>query len=664
MTDIARIASALGLSLALTTALPARAATDPIDLGLERLLQATVTSASKYEQKQSEVAAAVSVITRDEIKAFGWRTLSEALASLPGIHATYDRQYGYLGMRGFGLPGDYNARVLFAINGNRINDTLYDSGMIERGFPLDMDLVERIEFIAGPGGAMYGQNAMFGVVNVITRSGATVDGGELAVAGQSPQSLREGRVTWGKVLDNGVDVLLSAAGMRARGEDLFMNYPGAGPGGGDVSGRATGQDGERDKEFFARLGRGPWALDFIYGNRRKDDPTAGFFSDALASGQYQRDEFLLTQLQYQDSFAGDTLNVLGRLFLGQYRWSGLYNYSGAPNYGTGAGDWRGAELRLLYTGIRHHKFVLGLELQDNARIDQTNDDRTTPGVDMRILRAGWRAGIYFQDEWRLADAWSATLGLRVDRNDIAGTQLSPRAGLIWQAAPATTLKALYGRAHRTPNSYERNYDDGVSQVANPALTGETADTRELVVDHRLARDFSVRGSIYQWSMRNIVILGVDPLSGLAQYQSGGKVEASGLELAAAKTWDSGGRLRGSLAYQDVAYANGDELLNSPHWLGKLNYSRPLSWAALPGLRMGLELQYDAKRLTKDGTYLDGNWLAHLNLYTDKLARGLEASLGIRNLFDKHYRHPGADSNWQNALDQDGRNVRLKLDYRF
>ena len=178
MAIIFNIPLILGLMLAL--ALPAQAETELTGLNLEQLLETTVTSASKYEQKQSEVAASVSIITRDEIKAFGWRTLDQALASLPGIHTTYDRQYSYLGTRGFGLPGDFNTRVLLAINGNRVNDLVYDSAAFGRDFPLDLDLIERIEFVAGPGGAVYGQNAMFGVVNVITRTGAQVDGGELS----------------------------------------------------------------------------------------------------------------------------------------------------------------------------------------------------------------------------------------------------------------------------------------------------------------------------------------------------------------------------------------------------------------------------------------------------------------------------------------------------
>ncbi|HAY10639.1 MAG TPA: TonB-dependent receptor, partial [Thauera sp.] len=119
-----------------------------------------VVGAAKYEQRQSEVAAAATVISREEIRSFGWRTLDEALATLPGVFKTYDRQYSYLGVRGFGLPGDYMTRVLLTIDGVRANEPLYDSAPLGRTFPLDLDLVERIEFIPGPGGALYGQNAM------------------------------------------------------------------------------------------------------------------------------------------------------------------------------------------------------------------------------------------------------------------------------------------------------------------------------------------------------------------------------------------------------------------------------------------------------------------------------------------------------------------------
>lgn len=657
MTIIYKIPLVLGLILALS--MPAQADIDLTELSLEDLRQVKVTSASKYEQKQTEVAAAVSVITRDEIKAFGWRTLDQAMASLPGIYTTYDRQYTYLGTRGFGLPGDLNTRVLLAIDGNRVNDVVFDFAKFGIGFPLDMDLVERIEFIAGPGGAIYGQNAMFGVINVITRNGAQVNGGELTASWKSPQTMGEGRISGGMVLSNGVDVLLSASGMHARGEDLFIDFPGAGPLGSDISGVADGQDGARDKEFFARVGRGPWSIDFIYGKMRKDDPTASYASDALSDGQYEGDAYTLTQLHYQDNL-GDKLNVLGRLFLGLERYAALYNYSGAPTYFTGSSDWLGAELRLLYTGLADHNLLLGLENQNNTRVDQTTDDLTTPYVDTEILLSGHRTGIYIQDEWRFIDNWSATLGLRVDDNKITGTQLSPRVGLIWQTSPKTTIKTLYGRAHRAPNAFERDNADGLTQIANPDLKGETIDTLELTMDYQLARDFNMRGSIYHWNMLDIVTQ-VEISPGLNQYQSGDKVKANGLELSADKTWVSHSRLRCSLAYQEANFVNGGELLNSPHWLGKLNYSRPLPWA---GLLMGFELQYNAKRLTKDGSYLDDYWLSNLNLIAGQWVKGMEMSLGVLNLFDQHYQHPGSKINYQNALEQDGRSIWARLDYHF
>lgn len=102
-----------------------QAATNLEQLSLEELMDIRVVGASKYAQKQQQVAAAVSIITRKDIRTYGWRTLNEALA-MPGIHPTYDHQYDYLGTRGFALPGDFNTRVLITINGNRINDATYD----------------------------------------------------------------------------------------------------------------------------------------------------------------------------------------------------------------------------------------------------------------------------------------------------------------------------------------------------------------------------------------------------------------------------------------------------------------------------------------------------------------------------------------------------------
>mgnify|MGYP003386044854 CR=1 FL=1 len=621
----------------------------------------SIVGASKYEQKQQQVAAAVSVITRADIRTYGWRTLNQALASLPGIHTTYDYQYESLGIRGFGLPGDFNSRVLITINGNRINDATYDQGPTGRDFPLDIDLIERIEYFPGPGSAVYGQNAMMGVVNIVTRNGASVSGAELSTSYQTAENMPQERATFGKKFSNGTDALLSFSGLQSRGTDRFFDYGDSG-----ISGVARRLDGENVKQLFAQATHGPLAFDFIYGDRRKDDPTGMFFSDPLVAGQFQRDRRLNTQIQYNDNFANDTLNVLGRLFLGQYRYDNPLIYAGEKTLSTGPSDWHGAELRLLSTALSNHKLMAGVEYQNNTSIKQSFQNFDHPEDNIAIKSSVVRVGVYAQDEWRITDTLSATVGLRYDYSawiGSLGNRLSPRGALIWQATPKTTFKALYGRAHRSPNAYERDYTDGISQVANPGLRSEMVDTAELVTDYLPLPNMNLRATVYAWDMHNVIALGIDPVSGLSQYQqTSQKVLARGAELSVDKTWDSGARLRSSFGIQN-AEQQGSHLPNSPYHLGKLNISIPIP--LITGLRAGYELQYYGKRKTLDGTHTDNYVLSNLNLVTNvPQIKGLEASLSFYNLFNEHYQHPAADTNWQNSLVQPGRTIRLRMDYRF
>jgi iron complex outermembrane receptor protein len=277
--------------------------------------------------------------------------------------------------------------------------------------------------------------------------------------------------------------------------------------------------------------------------------------------------------------------------------------------------------------------------------------------------------VYIQDEWRLARSLTATLGLREDYNNETAARTSPRAGLIWQATPVTTLKALYGTAYRPPNVYERDYGDGQTQSANLSLKGETIDTIELVADQRIGRDLTMRASVYQWTLKDIITLGIDPASGLSQYQTGPTARARGVELSADKTWDDGARLRGSFSLQRAAYVGGGELLNSPRRLGKIDLSAPLPGT---GISAAYEMRYDSARLTEDGNEaaaantvkLGGYALSDLTLSTEALVRGLKLSIGVYNLFDKRYAQPAAVTNWQNSFEQDGRSVQLKLSFRY
>jgi iron complex outermembrane receptor protein len=636
--------------LAGVVALHTAAAADVTDMSLEQLMQIGVVGASKYEQKQSQIGAAVSVITREEIKAFGWRTLDQALASLPGVYVTYDRQFTYLGVRGFGLPGDYNTRVLVTINGNRVNDPIFDSGPSGRELPIDMDLIERIEFIPGPGGAVYGQNAMFAVVNIVTRKGTEVNGAELAVGYQQPQSLVEGRASFGKRFDNGVDVLMSVSGMNAQGQNLFFDYGASGK-----SGVAWGLDGDRTKQFFGSIARGPWSFEVVYGFEHKDDPTALYLSDPLVPGQFQETGYTLTQLQYQNNFVSDTLHVSARLFTGDdisnehLSFGTMYAFPSTP-------DLAGFEARVVSTALAAHTLMLGLEAQDNYDVGQSQIVVANPALDVYVPGTSYRIGLYGQDEWRLSHALAATLGFRVDHNDTTGTNISPRVALIWQATPETTAKALYGVAHRAPNAFEdlAGFEPNAPSLG---LSGETIDTLEFDLDQRVGRDLALRASVYQWTLHNLILEN----DTTQVYQNEQPVDTRGIELSMDKTWDFGARLRDSVSIQDADYRSGSAVVNSPKVLGKLNFSSPLP---IRGVRAGYELRYDSSRLTVNGTTLGGYALSNLFVSTESLVKGLELSLGIGNLFNKHYAQPASANHWQDSLEQDGRSVRSDVHYAF
>lgn len=111
----------------------------------------TVVGASKHQQKTTEAPASVSIVTKEDIKELGYRTLADVLRGVRGFYLTFDRDYYFTGTRGVNRPGDYGGRILLNINGHRLNEPIYDSLLVGREFPLDVDLIERVEVIRGPG---------------------------------------------------------------------------------------------------------------------------------------------------------------------------------------------------------------------------------------------------------------------------------------------------------------------------------------------------------------------------------------------------------------------------------------------------------------------------------------------------------------------------------
>src|ERR1700737_269716 len=170
-----------------------------LDMSLEDLMSIEIDSvygASGFMQKVTEAPASVTIITSEEIQRYGYRTLADILRSVRGFYVSNDRNYSYLGVRGYGLPGDYNSRITLLIDGHRLNDNIFDGALIGTEFPIDVDLIDRVEVIRGPNSSLYVASAFLGVINVITKRGRDLQ--KISVAGQvASYGSSQGRVSYG-----------------------------------------------------------------------------------------------------------------------------------------------------------------------------------------------------------------------------------------------------------------------------------------------------------------------------------------------------------------------------------------------------------------------------------------------------------------------------------
>lgn len=392
------------------------AGTDVSDLTalpIEQLMQVqVVTGASKYAEAANEAPANVQVITADDIKTYGWRTLADILASLPGLYTNYDCSYASLGARGFLRPGDYDTRFLLLIDGYRTNDSVFDEAAVGTDAMLDVDLIERIEYVPGAGSAAYGSNALFGVINIITKRGRDIGGVQVSGATGSANA-REGRVTWGNRAENGAEWLLSASVSDAPGRDLYFpqfNRPGV------SDGIARGMDFDRSKRLFARGSFGEFGLTFGYADRTKGTPTAPydqFFND-------QRSRSIDTRQMLDGTWQhalDDTTDVSARLYWGRYVSQGHYIYDYPPvteNRDWYDSAWYGAELKLVTRRFDQHTLAIGTELQRDYRDAMRNFDVTPYFSYLDDHRNNTRVGVYVQDQFAINQNWVLDTGLRYD----------------------------------------------------------------------------------------------------------------------------------------------------------------------------------------------------------------------------------------------------------
>ncbi len=646
------------------TSTQTEASADLSSLSLDELMDIPVHAASGFEQKTADAPSSVTILTRKDLQAFGYRTLAEALSSVVGFYSTYDRTYNYLGVRGFNRPGDYNTRTLVMINGIPVNDPLFSTGRIGTDFPLDLDLVERIEIVRGPSSSLYGSSAFFAVINVITRNPQDVSPAEAAASGGSYDAFT-GRFSLAKVFGTQGSFLVSGSILNSQGDNLYFPAYDTPQ---NNHGVAVGLDGEQTESLFLQAKYEGWALQLVDMARTKDRPTAAFDTVFNAPNAWDRDRETLTDV----SWSGDLTqgwDLLARVGEQHYEYGAAWPYADANpgdplnliiDHDHASAETIDTEIRATTDLISGHKITLGTQITDSLKLDQKYIDDGTATLDSHETQ--WEYGLYAQDEIRLCTWARVNAGLRLDGIEPYGnTDLSPRTALILSPFSRSVFKFIYGEAFRAPNAYERFYNDGVTTKANPGLSPETIRTYEFVWEQRVCDVFQLNTSLYQNDINDLITQVLDPSDDLQQFQNVNTVKANGMDVEGRVMLKDGVEIRSGYSFCDAEEENTRERLsNSPINMAKINLLVPL----VDHLTAGIEVQYISRRLTLARTETGGYAVANATLLSRQLRENLELSLSVYNLLDHHYVEPVGDEIQTQVVAQDGRTLRLKAVYKF
>jgi outer membrane receptor for ferrienterochelin and colicins len=645
-----------------TTCAAAQTIKDLSEASLEELTNIQVYSASKHMQSASDAPASVTVVTADEIQKFGYRNLGDVLRSVSGFYVTYDRDYTFVGVRGFGRLGDWNSRILVLIDGHRINNNVLGQAMVGNEFLVDLDMVERVEIVRGPSSSLYGANAFFAVINVITRTAKELKDWELSYQTGS-FGTNEGRATYGHQFHD-LGVVLSGTFYNSQGQTLFFpqfNTPA------NNNGITSDTDYESYKHILATLTFHGFTLQGLFSTRDKGVPTAYFGAVFNDPADYNVDSHQFVNLGYQHSVGKWQLDA--HTGYDQARLQGPVPEAplmpGDPivlSTFSFRGNWWTGEVKASRDLFEGNRLTLGSEVRDNLRQDQ-GDLLDPPSAFTSEPNSSLITAFYAQDEFAVTHRVTVNAGVRYDRYSTFGGTTNPRAALIYRAADKTTLKLLYGKAFSAPDVYQTSPDFGAFYDDNFKLQPEHIQSLEARVEQGLGQHFQLSSGVYRNRISDLITLVQIPSNGDFQYQNAGSAQATGMDVGLTGRASNG--LQGKASF-DYVSAHDDEtghpaLDNSPGPMAKLNVIVPLvdQW-----LFAGVEGQFLGRRLTLLPGSVGSYQVFNLTLLGHTVGKHLDVAGSVFNVLDKKYFDPGRPEDPENAIQQDGRSLRIKITGRF
>jgi outer membrane receptor protein involved in Fe transport len=521
--------------------------------GLDELLgQAIVSTPSKDSETDTTAPATSSVITADDLKRFGIRSLDEALNYLSLGMATSSSQHAAeIGARGVLIHGDYGNHVLLLVDGHIQNEPWNGTAYFERGAGVPFEMVDHIEVVLGPGSVMYGSEAMLGVINIVTKRAKDFSGPRVIVEadGALPPGKSNGPTSPGLFRELGVGYRLGVGygseftigGSPSEvtlGADYYENH---GPVW-QLGPQAYGDDYVTlaPKNFGPRATPGTWGgllrhADSIEAPSAYLRFSTGAFRAALRASVFRR------STAFPDSLAADTgdfddpfnhevdrflnldlsqrfvisprVELVARTYgdLYDYKW---YNRTSAaedcPNTFLngcvrrlhGIGRSLGGELRAeLQWPILRASTMLGMDVQvhdvsDNLQIEGNAGAGSAPangGHWHNGLLAPYIAQTFSPMRWL-----DVNLGIRLDHDTRFGEKLSPRTALGVSPWRGGRLKLIYAEAFRAPSVYEQTYSDPAAQIASGGLGPETVRSIETSFEQRFGKHRIMYGVFRSW----------------------------------------------------------------------------------------------------------------------------------------------------------------------
>lgn len=522
-------------------------------------------------QPISRAPAVATVITADDIETIGARDLDEVLETVPGLHVSHSSIVYAPIYTIRGIVSQYNPQVLMLKNGIPMTSAFVgDRGLVWAGYPVEN--IARIEIIRGPGSALYGADAFSGVINIVTKTAANIDGTQVGVRIGSFAT----RDTW--LLHGGeLGGMQLAAYLRVGSTDgskeiisrdaqsnldaAFGTHASYAPGPTNLGHQAvdSGLDLSQDKWRFR-----------IALKRRDKVKTATGVAQALDPTGTNYNQQITSDLTWQDkSFAQNLDLTLQASYYHQNERSDLVLFPPGTTFPTGVfpngmiGNpykWE-RHVRLtataIYTALDSQRIRFGLGSQ-NANLYKVQESKNyvytyIPGAGNMPMPLGSVVNvsgsdafisphqrsvnfIYAQDEWSFAKDWTLTGGVRHDDYSDFGGTTNPRLALVWEANYNLTAKLLAGRAFRAPSFQELYNINNPVATGNPHLKPETISTVEAAISWQPSSRVQFGANVFRYEMKDILrfVSNTDPTTGYTAQNTGGQT-GRGLELEAA--WD-------------------------------------------------------------------------------------------------------------------------------